>query len=99
MKTDRKALEKEIFDKMTLIYCKDHHCSSICTRCNEIILYAHRRIDLCKFGKNKSFCSKCLIHCFKTDIREDVKKIMRYSGPRIIFHHPLMAFKHMFSVL
>ncbi|KZL92740.1 nitrous oxide-stimulated promoter family protein [Clostridium magnum] len=98
MKKSRRVLEKEIFDKITIIYCKGNNHSVIpCSRCKEIMNYAHLRINSCTFGDDKKFCSKCTVHCFKPDMRENVKKIMRYSGPRIIFYHPIMAMKHLLS--
>lgn len=98
MEKDKKIIEKEVFDKMTLIYCKGHkHKDPLCDDCKKIVEYAHKRIDNCRLGDEKTFCSKCTIHCFKEDIRNDVKKIMSYSGPRMIFHHPIMAIKHLFA--
>jgi hypothetical protein len=91
-----RELEKKMFDKMTIIYCKGNsHNEAPCNKCIEIMNYAHTRIDMCKFGDSKDFCSKCTVHCFKVDMREEVKKIMRFSGPRIIFYHPITAIKHL----
>ncbi|MBR2256811.1 MAG: nitrous oxide-stimulated promoter family protein [Blautia sp.] len=42
----------------------------------------------------KIFCSKCKSHCCKPEMRERIKKIIRYSGPRMIFYSPVMAVKH-----
>ncbi len=44
------------------------------------------------------FCSKCPIHCYKPKMREHIREVMRYSGPRMIFYHPIIAIKHMLSV-
>ena len=30
----------------------------------------------------------------KSDMREKIRQVMRFSGPRMIFHHPLMALRH-----
>lgn len=96
MKKNRRTLEKEIFTKMTELYCKGkEHNSELCNHCKEIITYSHGRIDSCKFGDDKKFCSQCTVHCFKEDMRKEVKKIMRFSGPRILFYHPVMALKHL----
>jgi len=98
MKKNRKTIEKEIFSQMTKIYCKHkEHNKELCNHCKEIIGYAHVRIDSCRFGNEKTFCSKCTVHCFKPEMREDVKRIMRYSGPRILFYHPIMVLKHVIS--
>ena len=30
----------------------------------------------------------------KKTVSEMIRKVMRYSGPRMIFHHPVMALRH-----
>lgn len=90
--------EKEVFKLMVEIYCKGHkHENSICLDCQLIVDYGIRRIDNCPFGEEKTFCSQCKIHCFQDEKRKKVKEIMRYSGPRMIFYHPIMALKHIFK--
>ncbi|MGA3290750.1 MAG: nitrous oxide-stimulated promoter family protein [Candidatus Bathyarchaeia archaeon] len=42
----------------------------------------------------KSTCGKCLIHCYRPDMKEKVKKVMRYSGPRMLLSHPNLALRH-----
>jgi hypothetical protein len=27
-------------------------------------------------------------------MREKIREVMKFSGPRMIFHHPIMAIKH-----
>ncbi|MBG0765596.1 MAG: nitrous oxide-stimulated promoter family protein, partial [Tissierellales bacterium] len=40
---------------------------------------------------------KCSIHCYEKNVQKKVKEIMRYSGPRIIFYHPITSLKHLIS--
>lgn len=80
---------------MIWIYCKAHkHDNVLCSECSELVEYSNNRLDACKFGNIKTFCSKCKVHCYKPEMRENIKKVMRYSGPRILFYNPLMAIKH-----
>lgn len=30
-------------------------------------------------------------------MREEVKKVMRYAGPRMLWHHPVLSFHHIFD--
>ena len=39
-------------------------------------------------------CGKCLVHCYQPQMREKVKGVMRYSGPRMLLHHPVLAMHH-----
>lgn len=49
----------------------------------------------CPFKDNKKFCSNCKIHCYNQQMREKIKIIMRFSGSRLIFYHPVIALKHL----
>jgi hypothetical protein len=92
--------EKKTIDKMVYLYCNSKHDTKgnqLCDECNEFLSYAYRRLDKCPFQEQKSTCGKCLVHCYKPDMRENAKKIMRYSGPRLIFRSPLLALHHVFD--
>ncbi len=85
-------------DVMIKMYCKSHHTidnNDICKSCGDIRNYAFLRIDNCKFGADKPTCAKCPVHCYKKDRRAEIKEIMRYSGPRMLFRYPLLIFQHM----
>ncbi len=56
---------------------------------------AVERSDRCPFMENKTFCSNCKIHCYKPEMREEIRKVMRFSGPRMILHHPIMVIRHL----
>lgn len=95
MAVTRIEFEKKKVFKMISIYCKGHkHSSVLCSKCNELVQYAHKRLDNCKFGNEKTFCSKCEVHCYKPEMRKSIKMVMRYSGPRILLHNPILALKH-----
>lgn len=88
--------EKWTVQQMVRIYCKAHHSGPHpCTECQELMAYAHARLDRCKFGERKGTCKKCPIHCYKPDRREQMRQVMRYAGPRMLLHHPIAALRHM----
>ena len=43
----------------------------------------------------KTFCSVCKTHCYKPEMREQIRQVMRWSGPRMLFHHPVLAIRHL----
>ena len=93
--------EKKIIKVMINIYCRKKHKSKkgeFCTECNELLEYAHKRLDFCKFGDNKSTCGKCTIHCYKKDMRAKVKDVMKFSGWRLIIYNPLELIRHMLNI-
>ena len=42
-------------------------------------------------------CKKCTIHCYKKDMREKVKEVMKFSGPRILIYNPKEYIRHIFK--
>ena len=94
VKTKRER-EKETVSLMIAIYCrKKHGCKELCAECATLDAYARQRSDKCPFMETKTFCSNCKDHCYKKDMREKIREVMRFSGPRMIFHHPVMAIRH-----
>lgn len=88
--------EKEIVEVMIRLYCKHKEGNAtLCPSCQQLLEYAKLRLSKCKFGDKKTSCEKCPIHCYKPDKREQIRKVMRYSGPRMIIYHPIMALRHL----
>lgn len=93
----KRLREKRIVREMILLYCKKHHSSeqSPCSACAALIAYAHDRSDKCPFMENKTFCSNCRVHCYHPQMREKIRSVMRYSGPRMLKTHPILAIQHL----
>jgi hypothetical protein len=91
--------EKITLSEMLFIYCRAKHNSKpgnkLCPECSELESYAHKRLEHCTFGEEKPICKKCTIHCYKNDYRVQIKRIMRFSGPRMFLYHPLKTIKHL----
>jgi len=97
----RMKRERRTIECMINIYCRDHHHPKgvLCDECQELLEYARFRLKNCPFQENKTTCGNCPIHCYKPKMREKVREVMRYSGPRMIRHHPLLAVGHMIDGL
>ena len=63
----------------------------------ELMDYAHKRLDRCKFGDDKPACKRCPIHCYKPEMREKIRAIMRWAGPRMIIYDPVAAIRHILN--
>ena len=86
---EKREREKRIVTQMIELYCrKKHGGREICPE------YARQRSDRCPFMENKTFCSNCKMHCYKPQMRQKIKEVMRFSGPRMMFYHPISAFRH-----
>lgn len=99
MKTveEKREKEKAIVLEMIKLYCrKNHKCENeLCSECKKLSEYAILRIEKCPFMETKTFCSNCKVHCYNKEMREKIKVVMRFSGPRMIFYHPVMAISHL----
>ena len=71
----------------------------LCPECAALLDYALLRLDSCRFGNDKPSCRKCPVHCYRADMRERIRTVMRWAGPRMIFHHPMAATRHLLREL
>ncbi len=97
MSTDKKReREKKTVALMLRLYCKKKHGTKngLCPECKALSEYAAMRSDKCPFMESKTFCSNCKVHCYKPEMREKIREVMRFSGPRMIMYHPIMAIRH-----
>ena len=88
--------ERKTMAVMIALYCRKQHGGKhqLCSACQELYEYALQRLEKCPFGEGKTTCAKCTVHCYKSAMRERVRNVMRYSGPRMIYRHPLLAISH-----
>lgn len=81
------------------IYCRDHHGhgAGLCHQCVRLRDYAWQRLDNCPFGEDKPVCNHCTVHCYSESMRERVRTVMRYAGPRMPLRHPWLALLHLLA--
>lgn len=89
--------ERRTIEVMVGIYCRDHHGKrdGLCNRCSKLEEYAFARLDKCAFADAKPTCVNCPVHCYRPDMRERVREVMRYSGPRMLLRHPVLTIAHL----
>ena len=92
----RRAREAKTLDAMIRMHCMHHHGSGpLCTECEALSGYARRRLERCVFGDAKPTCANCVVHCYRGDMRERVREVMRWAGPRMLLRHPVLAVWHL----
>jgi hypothetical protein len=98
----RLAREEKTIAAMIALYCRDHHERGVadsgqrlCAECAELLAYACVRLEKCRYGSEKPTCANCETHCYKPAMRERVREVMRYSGPRMLAKHPVLAVAHL----
>ena len=103
--------EERTISAMVSLYCRDHHAGrphvadqadegsgrqgQLCEDCAALLTYARHRLAGCRYGADKPTCAKCPTHCYKPAMREQVREVMRYSGPRMLRRHPVLAVAHL----
>lgn len=88
--------EWQTMEAMMRIYCRDQHgaTAGLCAECQGLLGYANVRLDRCRFGEEKPTCAKCPVHCYQRNHREQIRVMMRYAGPRMMWEHPVMSLRH-----
>lgn len=95
--TRRMIREHKTMEAMISIYCRGNHGKAekrLCSECKALVAYAHQRLDRCPFQEDKTTCANCSVHCYNPDMREKIRGVMRYAGPRMAYLHPLLALLH-----
>jgi hypothetical protein len=90
IKRESKTVEVMISD-----YCREHHFTDKQCECAELLEYALERLNNCPFKEGKTTCARCPVHCYQPAMREKIRTVMRYTGPRMIYRHPLLALFHL----
>jgi len=93
----RISREKKIIEAMVRIYCKNHHGSKgkLCPECSELFDYAKMRLDRCPFQEKKYMRQVLSTLLPASDGRKSEGVLMKYSGPRMLLHHPGRAIYHL----
>lgn len=84
--------EIQLIEVMIRLYYRKQFDPSISE--DRMLSYARARLSFCQFGESKTTCQRCPVHCYQPKYREQMKKIMRYSGPRMLLQHPILTLRH-----
>ena len=88
--------EKSVVEQMIRLYCRRKEGNrSLCPSCQELLEYAQGRLDSCRYGDAKPTCKVCPIHCYRLEMKERIRTVMRWAGSRMILYHPVAAIKHL----
>lgn len=79
----KRQREKRMVQEMVALYCRKKHGGQkrLCPECAALAEYAGQRSDRCPFMETKTFCSNCSVHCYRPDMREKIRAVMRWAGP------------------
>jgi hypothetical protein len=94
--SSRMARERATVRAMIRMSCSTRHGTGggLCDSCRELQAYADARLERCPFQDGKPTCANCLVHCYKPEMRERIREVMRFAGPRMLSRHPILAVRH-----
>lgn len=89
--------EKRTVELMIRLYCRKKEGNfELCKECAALIDYSHRRLAACGYGDGKASCNHCPKHCYKPEMRNRIREVMRFSGSRMLFYSPIEVLRHLF---
>ena len=99
LQESRRRRESIIVHTMIGLYCKANHGSVgvLCDNCKQLSGYAEKRLLSCMYSETKPVCKHCPVHCYSPKMREQMRLVMRWAGPRMIIRRPLFALVHFFD--
>lgn len=92
----RMLREQRTLEAMIAIYCRGKHQTrtGLCLECEALREYARQRLQKCPFQEGKTTCAQCSVHCYKPEMRQRIRSVMRYAGPRMAYRHPVLTLLH-----
>ena len=93
----RMGREARTIEAMVEIYCRARHGAGAvpCGECRELVAYARQRLGRCPFQEGKPTCARCPVHCYRPAMRDRIREVMRFAGPRMVRRHPILALLHL----
>ena len=60
----------------------------------ELKAYACWRLERCRWQEAKPACKRCPTHCYAPAMRQRIREVMRWTGPRMLLYAPVAAIRH-----
>ena len=99
MKVSRIAHEKKTVELMIRLYCRKKEKNKIlCTDCEELLRYAHARLDLCPFGDKKGACNELHGTLLQACPARTNATGNAFFRPRMLFYAPWQTIRHLLNL-
>ncbi len=91
--------ERQTLVAMLHLACRLRHGprEGLCPACEELQAYALARLGKCPFQADKPTCAHCPVHCYAPERRAQIREVMAFAGPRMLWHHPLQTLLHLWD--
>lgn len=95
MRRERLTVLRMVELRCRLVHGSGH--GTLCSACASLMEYVDQRLEKCPLRDDKPTCLKCPVHCYSPARREEIRNVMRFSGPRMLLRHPLLTFFHLWD--
>ncbi|WP_321530992.1 nitrous oxide-stimulated promoter family protein [uncultured Desulfuromonas sp.] len=87
----RLAKDEKVLRVFIATYCRQNHLNGgvsaereeqgrhYCAECAELLDYALQRLQRCPLNP-KPACRDCPVHCYRSQMRERIRQVMKFSG-------------------
>jgi hypothetical protein len=85
----RHGRDLAVITRFIAVFCREKHAAEraaagigkgeLCPECRDLLDYAAERLARCPMDP-KPKCKDCPVHCYKSEYRERIKEVMRFSG-------------------
>ena len=87
--TDKYSLRGRVFNRL-----REDILSGKYEEYEELKAYACRRLERCRWQEAKPACKRCPTHCYAPAMRQKIREVMRWTGPRMLLYAPVAAIRH-----
>jgi hypothetical protein len=93
--------EKTTVKVMIHICYGAHHraAEGLYQECRDLLQHALECLEKCSFQEDKPTRAYCPIHGYRPSTRGEIRVVMSYSGPRMLYRHPILAVRHVIDGL
>ena len=95
----KRQREQYVVEEMIWLYCRKNHSGSkaqLCPVCQKLADYAKLRSQKCPFMENRRPSAQIVKYTVTSRrMREKIRQVMRFSGPRMLLYHPVLAVWHL----
>jgi hypothetical protein len=90
--TERARQPVTLHPELDLLFSKK---TVLCDECSELLSYGVQKREKCPL-EPKPTCKNCHIHCYSSEYRAKIRKIMAFSGRRMVLKGRLDYLWHYF---
>jgi len=102
-KSKRIKKDEKVLKNFISIYCRENHLkqgievykNGYCKECYGLLQYALKKNENCPFDP-KPQCKHCKVHCYSKEMRQKIRKVMKFSGIYLIKHGRIDLILHYF---